>query len=117
MNFLVLETHFHRERDYTGEGCALLGEHGNIDLVYQADGQAEQALKEFLELLPKADAVVMGPWHRLTTTPEDWLRAEKMKVLAGTFDNRFAGWVDLRELISRGIPLIGVGRASVWERV
>ena len=52
MNFLVLETHFHRERDYTEEGLALLEEHGSVDLIHQADGQAEQALKEFLELLP-----------------------------------------------------------------
>lgn len=111
MNFLVLETHAHREKDYTGEGLALLEEHGSVDLIHQADGQAEQALKEFLELLPRADAVVMGPWHRLATTPADWLKAEKMKVLAGTFDNRFAGWVDLRELISRGIPLIDTSRS------
>ena len=111
MRFLVMETDFHRERDYISEGCSLLSNHGSIDLVHQAGGKAEQALTQFLELLPEADVVVMGPWHRPATKPEHWLQAEKMKVLAGTFDNRFAGWVDLRGLISRGIPLIDTSRS------
>ncbi len=111
MRFLVMETDFHRERDYTGEGCDLLRAYGSIDLVHRSEGQAEQALTKFLELLPEADAVVISPWQRPATTPEHWLPAKKMKVLAGTFDNRFAGWVDFQGLMSRGIPLIDTSRS------
>ncbi len=94
MRFLVIERDSHRRRGYISEGYDLLSNHGNIDLVHQTDGNSEQALTQFLELLPEADAVVIGPWHRPATKPEDWLRAKNMKVLAGTFDNRFAGWLD-----------------------
>ena len=34
-----------------------------------------------------------------------------MKVLAGTFDNRFNDWVDLQELADRDIPLIDTSRS------
>ena len=111
MRFLVIERDSHKRRGYISEGYDLLSNHGSIDLVHQTDGNSEQALTQLRELLPEADAVVIGPWYRPATKPEDWLQAKNMKVLAGTFDNRFAGWLDFEGLKSRGIPVIDTSRS------
>lgn len=111
MRFLVMQTEWHKERDYISEGYSLLRSHGQVDLVTQIDSQEQKALTQFLSFLPESDAVVICPWHRPATTSEDWLKAEKLKVLAGTFDNRFTGWIDFRRLTSRGITLIDTSRS------
>ena len=110
MHFLVFETDFHRQRKYTEEGCAFLETQGEVEIVRQIDQQDKEAFTRFLERVPVADGVVIGPWHRPATTPKDWQSAERMKVLSGTFDNRFDGWVDIQELADRDIPLIDTSR-------
>lgn len=109
MHFLVFETDSHRQRKYTDEGCAFLETQGEV--VRQIDQQGKATFTRFLDRLPVADGIVIGPWHRPATTPQDWQSAERMKVLAGTFDNRFNGWVDLQALADRDIPLIDTSRS------
>ena len=111
MHLLVFEMDFHRQLKYTDEGCAFLETHGEVEIIRQADQQDREALFRFLERVPVADGIVIGPWHRPATIPQDWQSAERMKVLAGTFDNRFDGWVDLQELADRDIPLIDTSRS------
>lgn len=111
MRFLVIEGKGHSGRGYIDEGCSLLRSHGQLEVVSKLELKEEKTLARFLELLPKADAVVISPWHRPATTPEHWHQAEKLKVLAGTFDNRFASWMDFRELVSRGITIIDTSRS------
>ena len=111
MHFLVFETDFHRQRKYTEEGCAFLETQGEVEIVRQIDQQDKEAFTRFLERVPVADGIVIGPWHRPATTPQDWQSAELLKVLAGTFDNRFDGWVDIQELADRDIPLIDTSRS------
>ena len=111
MRFLVLEGRGHSGRGYIDEGCNLLRSHGQLEVISQRELKEEKALARFLELLPEADGVVISPWHRPATTPEHWYQAGKLKVLAGTFDNRFAGWMDFRELVSRGITIIDTSRS------
>ena len=99
MHILVFETDFHRQRKYTDEGCAFLEAHGEVEIVRQIDQQDKEAFTRFLERVPVADGIVIGPWHRPATTPKNWQSAERMKVLAGTFDNR-SGTSPARCLVS-----------------
>jgi phosphoglycerate dehydrogenase-like enzyme len=110
MRFVVLEAG-QRIRSITAEGLRLLHAHGQVDLVTLALGFQAQGMSEFLGLLPEADAAVISPWLQPSTTPEDWSHAGNLKVLAGTFDNRFAGWMDLADLQQRGIAVIDTSRS------
>ncbi len=111
MRFVVLlhEDH-HIASNFHGEGCDLLREHGQVDLVTMRSGQEAAALEPFIALLKEADAAVIGAWHRPAMQPEHWRQAENLKVFAGTFDNRFANWVDFDILDARGITLIDTSR-------
>lgn len=112
MRFAVLlhEDH-HIARNYHGEGIDQLRTHGQVDLVTMQSGQEAAALDPFIVLLKGADAGVIGPWHRPALQPEHWGQAENLKVFAGTFDNRFANWVDFDLLDARGITLIDTSRS------
>lgn len=54
--------------------------------------------------LPQADLGVVSPWMREMPrfTPRRWARAERLKAIAGTFDNRFAHWIEPEEANRRG---------------
>ena len=112
MRFAVLlhEDH-HMARNYHGEGIDHLRDHGQIDLVTMQSGQETAALDPFIAHLKEADAAVIGAWHRPAMQPEYWRQAENLKVFAGTFDNRFANWVDFELLDERGITLIDTSRS------
>lgn len=107
---LLLHEDRHIARNYHGEGLDLLHEHGQVDLITMKDGQETAALAPYVELLKQADAGVIGAWYRPPMQPEHWQQAEKLKVFAGTFDNRFAGWVDFDQLDARDIKLIDTSR-------
>jgi phosphoglycerate dehydrogenase-like enzyme len=111
MNFLVMETDRSRKGDWTNEGCELLRSYGKVNTVHVKDGGETEALKQFSKFLPDADAVLIAPWFRPSTTPEYWHEATKMKVLAGTFDNRFSHWIDFSDLQSRGGQIIDTSRS------
>ena len=57
--------------------------------------------------------IVVSPWLREMPafTPERWERATKLKAIAGTFDMRFAHWIDPRDAQKRGVALIDTSRS------
>ena len=63
--------------------------------------------------LPEADLIVVSPWLRdmPVFTPERWARAGRLKAIAGTFDNRFAHWIDVADALRRGVTLIDTSRS------
>ena len=75
MHILVFETDSHRQRQLTEEGCAFLETYGEVEIIRQADRQDKEAFAQFLERVPVADGIVIGPWHRPATTPQDWQSA------------------------------------------
>ena len=108
---VLLHEELHIDSNFHGEGCALLREHGQVEIVTIRRGEEEAAFEQFLAALKQADAAVIGCWHRPAMQPEHWRQAENLKVFAGTFDNRFAGWVDFDFLDARGITLIDTSRS------
>ncbi|MEM7132233.1 MAG: NAD(P)-dependent oxidoreductase [Chloroflexota bacterium] len=112
MKFVVLlYEDYHIANDFHSEGCDLLREHGQVDIVSMRSGEEEAGFERFVALLKEADAAVIGCWRRPAMESEHWHQAENLKVFAGTFDNRFADWVDFDVLVERGITLIDTSRS------
>ncbi|MBV7335004.1 hypothetical protein KFU94_43555 [Chloroflexi bacterium TSY] len=112
MRFVVLlHEEYHIASDFHSEGVDLLRTHGQVDIVTMRSGQDAAAFDQFIARLKEADAAVIGCWHRPAMQPEHWHQAEKLKVFAGTFDNRFANWVDFDLLDAQGITLIDTSRS------
>ncbi|MEM7127552.1 MAG: NAD(P)-dependent oxidoreductase [Chloroflexota bacterium] len=112
MRFVVLlHEEYHIGSDFHSEGCDLLREHGQVDIIAMRRGEEASAFERFVALLKEADAAVIGCWHRPPMQPEHWRQATNLKVFAGTFDNRFADWVDFDLLDARGITLIDTSRS------
>ena len=107
---LLLHEDRHIARNYHGEGLELLRNHGQVDVVTMKSGEEAAALEPFVAHLKAADAGVIGAWYRPPMQPEHWEQAEKLKVFSGTFDNRFADWVDFDLLDERDIALIDTSR-------
>lgn len=87
---------------------------GTILPVDFSEGVAEAEREAaFDEALPRADLVVVSPWLREMPrfTAERWARAERLKAIAGTFDNRFARWIEPEEAKRRGVTLIDTSRS------
>ena len=64
--------------------------------------------------LPDAAALVVAPWTFRTLprfTPERWALARRLKVIAGTFDNRFGHWLDVADANRRGVTVIDTSRS------
>ncbi|MEM7538196.1 MAG: NAD(P)-dependent oxidoreductase [Chloroflexota bacterium] len=111
MRFAVLlHEERHMARNYHGEGMDLLYAAGHVDLVTMKRGEEAAAMAPFVANMREADAAVIGSWYRPPMEPEHWQQGEKLQVFSGTFDNRFAGWVDFDYLNERGITLIDTSR-------
>ncbi|MCZ6678952.1 MAG: NAD(P)-dependent oxidoreductase [Candidatus Poribacteria bacterium] len=108
---VLLREDFHIARHYQSEGCDLLRAHGQVDIATIKSGQEQEGLDQFLSSMKEADGAVVGPWYRPAMRSEHWHQTENLKVFAGTFDNRFANWVDFDLLESRGITLIDTSRS------
>ena len=64
--------------------------------------------------LDGADALLFAPWlfGRLLRFDEDrWARASRLRVIAGTFDNRFGDWLDVAAADRRGVVVIDTSRS------
>lgn len=63
--------------------------------------------------LPGADALVVSPWFRdiPAFTGERWEKADRLKVIAGTFDHRFGHWLDVADANRRGVTVIDTSRS------
>ncbi len=64
-------------------------------------------------VLPEADALVVAPWLGRIPYFDDarWAKATRLKVIAGTFDNRFRHWIDVGDSQRRGVPIIDTSRS------
>lgn len=83
------------------------------EVHWTRDMPAEERAARFDAALPGADAIVVAPWIRDIPpfTPERWELASSVKVIAGTFDNRFGGWLDVGDANRRGVPVIDTSRS------
>jgi phosphoglycerate dehydrogenase-like enzyme len=87
-----------------------------IGTVHWIDSSPERSDAEyetaFDRLLPEIDLLVVSAWNNRVPqfTPERFSRASRLKVIAGTFDNRFGNWIDVQEAASHGIVLIDTSR-------
>jgi len=103
------------ERWLTGEGLRLLEGAGTVrrlDLPAMADEAQREAA--FDRALPEADALLLAPWGRQGVplfTAERWEMAGALRAIAGTFDHRFAAWLDVAEAQQRGIAVIDTSGA------
>lgn len=89
---------------------------GTVDLVHvewQPGMDDRERAELFDAALVGADAMVAGPWMRRFPpfTPERWALANRLKVIAGTFDNRFDGWLDVGDALARGVTVVDTSRS------
>jgi phosphoglycerate dehydrogenase-like enzyme len=64
--------------------------------------------------LAQADALVAAPWSWACVPAFDerrWEVARRLKVIAGTFDHRFHGMVDVAEAARRGVAVVDTSRS------
>lgn len=64
--------------------------------------------------LPGAAALVVSPWTWAALprfTPERWAQAADLKVIAGTFDNRFSTWLNVGDALQRGVTVVDTSRS------
>jgi phosphoglycerate dehydrogenase-like enzyme len=112
MHFLVLAGGRNRTSDILiGEGCELLRQAGKVTVIRPQEDAPTEIPAEFKQLMPQADAIVISPWLRPATRPEEWRMAAKLEVLAGTFDHRFDGWLDFGEITARGVVVVDTSRS------
>ena len=112
MRFAVLlHEDGHITRNYHIDGLNYLQQKGKVDLFKIIDGQEKVTLDRFSAHIKQVDAVVIGPWYYPPAQPEQFYQARNLKVIAGTFDNRFANWVDFDMLDALGIKLIDTSRS------
>lgn len=90
------------------EGLTILRGAGSVTIVDPAEVDQLN--------LADADAVVFTPWRTSGAerfSPGCWAEASKLRVIAGTFDNRIERMlaVSLRDLLGRGITIIDTSRS------
>ena len=90
------------------DGVATLRRVDWLDAMDEADRTAR-----FDAALPEAEALVVSPWSARIPpfTAERWARAPRLRVIAGTFDNRFGHWLDVAEALGRGVRVIDTSRS------
>jgi phosphoglycerate dehydrogenase-like enzyme len=90
-----------------------LGTVRQIDLSAHKDDN--ERCKVFEAELRQADVLISAPWRYQNIPPFTSERLDgsgrKLRVIAGTFDNRFEGWLDVAEVQRRGIRLIDTSRS------
>ena len=108
---VLLHEELHIGSGFHRDGLPLLREFGEVEVLAMRRGEEGAAHGRFADLLREVDGAVIGCWHRPPMKVEDWRGAKNLKVFAGTFDNRFTGWVDFDELDALGITLIDTSRS------
>lgn len=92
-----------------------LADVGTVKRVAWLDGLDEgERIALFDAALPDSDALVVAPWtirFLPPFTPERWALAPRLKVISGTFDNRFGHWLDVAEANRRGVTVIDTSRS------
>jgi phosphoglycerate dehydrogenase-like enzyme len=106
---------FERGRTRTSEipGSPLEGTARVVPVEWDPDWTDAQRAAVLDAVLPEIDALVVAPW--LGRIPyfddERWERAARLKVIAGTFDNRFQHWIDVEDALRRGVALVDTSRS------
>ncbi len=108
---LVTAPHMKRFADPAGSPLAAGCEVRRVDWLESMDDERRAQL--FDEALPGADAIVVSPWTMAMPpfTAERWAKASRLKVIAGTFDNRFAPWIDIGDAARRGVTVVDTSRS------
>lgn len=99
---------------YRSLGKETLERHGNVRLLdWSQDLTKAQRHAVFDAALPDTDAVVSGPWSTRMPpfTPERWAKARRLKVIAGTYDNRFSDGLNIADAQERGVTVIDTSRS------
>ena len=90
------------------DGTALAGIGRLERIAWSGDVDDAQSTHQFEAILPGADAIVLSPWTKQlpTFTPERWAFADRLRVIAGTFDHRYGEWIDVAEAQRRGVTVV-----------
>ena len=97
-------------RNYHSIGCDLLSSKGTIEQIVVSKGEEATALDRFYKALETAHGAIIGPWYRPSIDLHHWQSAKNLQVFSGTFDNRFANWIDIDVLNSTGITVVDTSR-------
>jgi phosphoglycerate dehydrogenase-like enzyme len=108
---LVTAPHMKRFADPAGSPLEACGVLRRVDWLEAMDDDRRADL--FDEALTDADAIVVSPWTMAMPpfTAERWGNAARLKVIAGTFDNRFEHWIDIADAARRGVTVIDTSRS------
>ncbi|MGH2616747.1 MAG: NAD(P)-dependent oxidoreductase [Thermomicrobiales bacterium] len=108
---LVTAPHSKRYADPAGSPLEACGNLRRVDWLEDMDDELRR--QRFDEALTGADAIVVSPWTMTMPpfTDKRWAKASRLKVVAGTFDNRFAPWIDIAEAQRRGVTVIDTSRS------
>jgi phosphoglycerate dehydrogenase-like enzyme len=109
---LVTEPRMKRYAEPKGTALAAIDDLRRVDWLDGMDDEQRFAL--FDAALVDAEAIVVSPWTWATMpsfTPERWAKATRLKVIAGTFDNRFGNWLDIQDALRRGVTVIDTSRS------
>ena len=109
---LVTEQRRGRYAEPAGTRLAGIADLRRVDWLPEMDEAERAALLD--AALPGAAALVVSPWTWASMprfTPQRWAQAADLKVIAGTFDNRFGNWLDVRDAIQRGVTVVDTSRS------
>lgn len=108
---LVTAPHMKRFADPAGSPLEALVDLRRVDWLDSMDDERRAQL--FDEALPDAAAIVVSPWtmDMPPFTAERWAKASRLKVIAGTFDNRFEPWIDVVDARRRGVTVVDTSRS------
>jgi D-3-phosphoglycerate dehydrogenase len=101
-----------RYADPAGSALERFGELRRVD--WTAATTAAARAESLKAALPGAAALVASPWiHRSIPwfTPELWAAADRLRVIAGTFDHRCGSFLDLAEATARGVTVVDTARS------
>jgi len=99
----------------TNESLNLLRTAGtvrNLDLTTYSE--INERCRVFDAELENTDVIISAPWGHQNMpgfTPQRLDLAHKLKIISGTFDNRFHGWLDVADARRRGITVIDTSRS------
>jgi phosphoglycerate dehydrogenase-like enzyme len=96
--------------DPAGSALATVENLSKIRLTPDAD---EQQTAAFDAALPGVDAIVVAPWIKTLPdfTEERWRKADRLRVIAGTFDHRYGDWIDVVDAKRRGVTIVDTSRS------
>lgn len=109
---LVTDPRTRRYADVTGSPLDGTATVTRVDWDDAMDNAERAAL--FDGALGEVEAMVFAPWlfGNLPELTEDrWARASRLKVIAGTFDNRFGEWLDVDAAGRRDVAVIDTSRS------